>query len=76
MKRVVAINRRGLRVGEDHQNAKLTNDEVDLIRELHEGGMSYKALAQKFEVGKSTVADIVKHRRRAETPARWKTVTR
>ena len=74
MKRVVAINGRGLRVGEDHQNAKLTNDEVELIRSLHAEGMSYKRLAKKFEVSKSLVAAICRFERRAETATNWKTV--
>ena len=74
MKRVIGINDRGFRVGEDHQNARLTDAEVEQIRELHAEGMSYKRLADKFEIGKSTVADICKCRRRAEVPVGWKTV--
>lgn len=74
MKRTVGINGRGLRVGEDHQNAKLTNEEVDVIRELHCEGFSYKALAKKFEVSKSLVAAICRYERRAETATAWKTV--
>lgn len=74
MRRTVAINGRGLRVGEDHQNAKLTNDEVELVRELHRAGMSYKVLAAKFEVSKSLVAAICRWERRAEVATGWKTV--
>lgn len=55
VKRTVAINERGLRVGEDHQNAKLTNAEIDLLLELREQGWSYRRLAEKFEVSKSAV---------------------
>lgn len=73
-KRVVGVNERGLRVGEDHQHARLTDGEVELIRQLHDGGMSYKKIADKFGVGKSTVADIVKCRRRAQYPTGWRTV--
>ena len=57
MKKVVGVNERGLRVGEDHQHARLTDAECELIRQLHEQGMSYKKLADKFGVGKSTIAD-------------------
>ena len=74
MRRTVAINGRGLRVGEDHQNAKLTNDEVELVRELHKAGLSYKVLAAKFEVSKSLVAAICRWERRAEVATAWKTV--
>lgn len=74
MSRVVGVNERGLRVGEDHQHARLTDAECELIRQMHEGGMSYKKLADKFEVGKSTIADIVKMRRRGQFAVNWRVV--
>ena len=75
MRRVVSLNEKGRRVGESHQNAKLSDAQVDQIREMREDqGMSYSALAKAFGVPKSTVADICKYRRRAQTPARWKTL--
>lgn len=73
-KRIVAIGDKGARVGEDHGRARLTNHEVDLIRALHAAGMGYRKLAKKFEVSRTTVADIVKNRRRTTTPVGWKTV--
>lgn len=76
MSRLVGVNERGLRVGEDHQHARLTDAECELIRQLHEQGVSYKKLADKFEVGKSTIADIVKFRRRGQFPTGWRTVSR
>lgn len=69
MKRVVCVNASGLRVGEDHQNAKLTDREVDRMRELHEQGTTVTELARMFEVSKGTVCDIVSYRRRAQTVA-------
>lgn len=72
--RLVALNDRGLRVGETHQNARLTNHEIDLIHELHDGGMSYGALAEKFECSKSAIADVCKFRRRGQTAVKWKTL--
>ena len=74
MKKVVAINDRGLRLGEDHQNATLTNCEVEMIRELHREGLSYKTLATKFDVSKSTIAMICRYERRGDTATTWKTV--
>jgi IS30 family transposase len=74
MKRLVGVNERGLRVGEDHQHATLTDAECELIRELHDEGWSYRRLAEKFEVGKSTIADIVKHRRRAQHAVQWRRI--
>lgn len=57
--------RSGRRRGADHPRAKLTDGEVALIRqEYATGRWSYSQLAEKFEVSKATIADIVKERRR------------
>jgi predicted DNA-binding protein (UPF0251 family) len=61
-------------VGEDHGRARLTNHEVELIRDLHACGMSYLQIAMKFDVSKATVHKIVKLQRRAMVAVEWKTV--
>jgi len=71
---VVAVNAAGLRIGEDHPQAKLTNTEVELIRQLHDEGMRYEQLAQKFEVSIWTVGRICRFEMRAQTPMTYKTV--
>lgn len=54
--RQIAVNEAGLRIGESHQHAELTDAEVETIRELNEGGMSYaqglgwKAIAERMGV--------------------------
>lgn len=74
-KRTIGVNARGYRVGEDHQRARLTDAEVELIRQLRDGdGWTYAALAEKFEVSKSSIFDICQCRRRADLPTRWKVV--
>lgn len=51
--------------GERHRNAKLSDNEVAQIRQLlDEGFHSYKTLAEKFGVSKSTIYDYAKERRR------------
>lgn len=74
MRKRIGINERGLRIGEDHQNAKLTDAEVELIRELHREGLSYKTLAGKFEVSKSLIRYIVQFKRRGQVASDWRTV--
>lgn len=75
MKKTVAINACGFLIGEDHQNAKLTNSEVDLVRELHEEfGFSYGVLAEKFGVSRASIAKICRYERRAQSAANFKTV--
>lgn len=52
----------GHRIGDDHHNARLTSDDVRLIRSLSAVGLGYPTLARKFCVGESTVRDVVTYR--------------
>lgn len=72
MKKMIGVNERGLRVGQDHQRAKLSDAAVELIRRLHEEGMSYRVIAIKFDIAKSTVQDICTYRRRAQRAVKWR----
>ena len=45
--------------GERHHRAKLSDDDVRLMRELHELGLPYSAIAEKFECSLWTARDIV-----------------
>lgn len=75
MSKLIAVDARGHWIGEDHPKAKLTDREVELIRSLHEEeGFTYQAIAEKFEVPKSTVQMICQYTRRAVTVARWKVI--
>lgn len=75
MLKTVGVNDAGLRVGEDHPNAKLTDAEVERIRELHEiEGLSYAVLAEKFEQSKGAIAKICRYERRGQFAAKAKTV--
>lgn len=64
-KKMRAMGAARYRRGDEHPGAALTDAEVDLVRELNEAGWSYSALADKFEVSKSTIAGICQCRRRA-----------
>ena len=75
MQKTVAVNDAGLRIGEDHPNAKLTDAEVERIRSLHEDdGLSYSTLAEKFEISKGAVAKICRYERRGQFVADFKAV--
>jgi IS30 family transposase len=74
MQKTVAVNERGLRIGEDHPRAELTDAEVERIRELHEEGMSYRQLAEKFEQSKGAIAKICRYERRGQFVASFKAV--
>ena len=45
--------------GERHQKAQLSDQDVELMRQLREGGMTYREIAEKFECSLWTVRSIV-----------------
>lgn len=77
MKRMLAFNELGLRVGETHHRAKLTDDDIAQIMALRDLGLSYREIAEKFDdipggIAKSTVRDIIKCRIRAQVPSTYR----
>lgn len=74
MRITVGINEFGQRVGQDHHRAKLTDNEVNIIRDMHDQGIGYKRLAKTFEVSVALIRDIVKCRIRAQYPVRYKVI--
>jgi hypothetical protein len=71
-RKIAYYNDLGARIGETHWRAKLTDADVEQVHALRDMGLSYKAIADKFDdvpggIGKSTVRDIIKLRIRAQT---------
>lgn len=66
-RRMVAVNDRGHIIGEDHPMARLSDEDVALMRALHDEGLSSAMIARKFEVDRRTAHSIITYRRRAET---------
>ena len=52
-------------LGEDNARAKLTDREVELLRQLVEAGMALIHVANKFEISKSHACNLMAYRRRA-----------
>lgn len=77
-KKIVAVNKRGYRIGESHHRAKLADADIELILWLREEGLTYAQIAAKFDdgvtVSKSTVRDVVKARIRGQNPHRYKVI--
>lgn len=76
MKRITfGVDEYGNPLGEAHHRAKLSDADVELIRDIYEEGMeSYSTLGHVFGVSKELIRDIVKYRRRATTPSDYRTV--
>ena len=66
MEKFLAVNERGRRIGEGHPRAKLLDYEVEQVLALVAEGLSYAAIAEKFDVSKSCVAHIASGRRRSQ----------
>ena len=47
-----------------HYAAKLTDHEVEIVRQLHDEGLSYLEIAKKFGVSKPSIQRICTHRTR------------
>lgn len=89
-KNYVVVNEHGRRIGESHPRARLTDHEIDLIRDLAEDEvdeatgkvirkkLSYSEIAKKFEdilsIDSKYVGQIVRCEKRAQIPARMKRV--
>lgn len=76
MRITVAINEYGSRIGEFHQNAKLSENDLELLLQLRAAGWGYRRLAAKFEIAKRTVRDYCAGRRRHQIPMAWKVIER
>ena len=73
----VPVNEWGATIGEHHWKARLTDKQIDEIRDLHEDhNISYGQLAKQFNTSKEAIAKICRYERRAQTPERWKKIER
>lgn len=61
---LVKFNGNRRRVGDSHPKARLTDEEVELIRELWSQGMGVKRIGEKMECSVNTVKSIISFRRR------------
>lgn len=76
---MISYNERGNRIGESNPMARLTDHEVDLIRELYEERnpdgtrrWTFGQIALRTKQPKSTVSDICYGRRRAQIVSKVK----
>lgn len=72
---LVPVNELGKRIGEQHHNARISDEMVDKIRELHEDeGLGYRRISKLLGIKRQTVQKICNYERRAQTPTSWKKV--
>lgn len=71
---VIAVNERGIRIGEDHQNARYSNAEIEMVLTLRDEGKTYGEIVKIMEMPKSTVACICRGGRRCQIAAAFKRI--
>ena len=69
--RLVPVNDRRRRIGEQHPGAVLSDHEVELVHQLRDDGMPLAEIARKMEVSKGCIWKIVSGHRRGQVPAGW-----
>ena len=74
MPKLIAVNESGLRIGEDHPNARYTNHEIELVLQLRDQGHGYGTIAKKMDMPKRTIRDICNGRIRCQIPTEFKRV--
>ena len=72
---LVAINERGFRIGDTHHNAKVPDEIVNRIRDLHEDqGIGYRKLARMFNLKRAFIQKVCKYRIRAQVASAWQRI--
>lgn len=78
--RHAAVNDNGRVIGQFHHSAKLSDDDIELILELRDAGLSYGQIASKFDdavrITRQTVYDVCSGRRRRQTVMGHKRVSK
>lgn len=68
----IQVNEKGLRIGESHPNAKLSDAEIQELLDDRAAGLSLSMLAQKWGISKSGAKAIVDGTRRGQVGQRMK----
>ena len=64
MKLQVKRGDNGYRIGDSHHNSRLTDHEIEIMRQLRSDGMKVRDIARKFGVTKGYVSKILSHQAR------------
>ena len=73
--KLVAVNEAGLRIGADHPRARITQEQVDEMCDLHEDeGVTAAELSRRYGLCYTHVRKILTDQIWAQTPAGWKRV--
>lgn len=68
MSRMIAVNEKGRRIGQDHHQAKSTDNDIELIFQLRELGLSLRQIGDKLNLSHTQVHNILSGKHRAQIP--------
>lgn len=71
---VIGLNAQGLRVGQYHQRAKITDAQVLRLHDLRAQGWGYARLAAEFGISKRHVRNICSGKSRCQSVAQFRIV--
>lgn len=74
MMKLIALNEKSRRIGQDHHNAKYSDSEVELVLSLHSSGWGYKRIAAKMEMPIRTVRSFCSGKCRCQCVAIFKQI--
>jgi hypothetical protein len=74
MRKIVALNERGYRIGESHPRATIPQGTVDLVFEYAEDRhMTVTAISHELGLAKSYVSSVLHGKLRGQLPESWVT---
>ena len=71
MSRLIAVNDKGMRIGEDHQRARYTDRDIELVFMLKSEDKSVREIAGFIGMSKSQVWNILSGRHRCQLVDRY-----
>ena len=73
---MAAVNDAGRVIGEDHVNARYLDSDVANVIELRRQGYTYREISRRMDMPIRTLRDSLSGRRRCQSVAGWKAVSR
>ena len=70
--RLIALSSKNRRIGEDHQVAKYSNQEIEQVIQLRYEGFSYTKISKMVDIPRSTCHAICTGKMRAIVPDHWR----
>lgn len=68
----VPVNTEGRRIGMGHPKSRFSDNDVEVIQQMHETGLGYRRIARAFKTSPSSIQSIITNRTRSQWTDRLK----